>query len=216
MVEAGKDTGPILIARFKICAAGCSDFHGLILGGRALDSPRRGGLGFRPGPNTHVFDGLGGIQMVRKESIQPRPDQCYAIRVSLADSALDSDDGVASDASASGDSVMVWYSAPGPTYTGGSAWGPRSARPSSRPRRKAIHQGTALTYAGEPIVLMAGDGALVPVARAVKGSTDGKLCEVVVPAAGAAVEVVSGLWDTNGSDNESGADVELECGDVVL
>ena len=45
---------------------GTSHWHGLILGGRALDCAGRMGLGFRPGPDFHVLDTLG-IRMPRCE-----------------------------------------------------------------------------------------------------------------------------------------------------
>ena len=51
--------GHELFVRCKIAARGTSDWHGLILGGRALDCEARRGLGFRPGPESHVFDTLG-------------------------------------------------------------------------------------------------------------------------------------------------------------
>ena len=97
--EVGKETGPTIEARFKICRNGTSDFHGLILGARALDHVRRGGLGLHVGPVTHVLEGLG-IQVERKETIGVRPDRCYnvvadrchAITVALASSCVDSED----------------------------------------------------------------------------------------------------------------------------
>ena len=69
MTELGKDTGPIIWVRCKIFKAGQSDWHGLILGGRALDSPMTGGLGHRPTPKGHAFEALG-IIMERGEDIK--------------------------------------------------------------------------------------------------------------------------------------------------
>jgi len=69
--------GPEILVRGKICAAGQSDWHGIILGGRALDCEARKGLGFRPGPNSHVFDSLG-IVCPRVENTNcPRRDRAY-------------------------------------------------------------------------------------------------------------------------------------------
>ena len=68
MPELGKETGPVIWVRAKIFAAGQSDWHGLILGGRALDSPKLGGLGFRPTPTGHAFESLG-IMMDRLEDL---------------------------------------------------------------------------------------------------------------------------------------------------
>ena len=58
-------------ARFRrqprdLCAL--QDWRGLILGGRALDCAGRMGLGFRPGPETHVLDTLG-VQIPRCEDL---------------------------------------------------------------------------------------------------------------------------------------------------
>ncbi len=39
MLELGKDTGPEVRFRFKICAAGTTDWVGFIVGARALDDP---------------------------------------------------------------------------------------------------------------------------------------------------------------------------------
>ena len=47
-----------------------SDWHGLILGGRALDCAGRMGLGLRPGPETHVLD--------------TRKDRAYAFEARLS------------------------------------------------------------------------------------------------------------------------------------
>ncbi|CAE7035530.1 pol, partial [Symbiodinium sp. CCMP2592] len=53
--------GPEIFVRCKIAARGSSDWHGLILGGRALDCASRMGLGFRrfrAGPEHHILDTL--------------------------------------------------------------------------------------------------------------------------------------------------------------
>ena len=63
--------------RRKIAARGTS-WHGLILGG--LDCAGRMGLGFRPGPETHVLDTLG-VQIPRCEDLtRTRKDRAYAFR----------------------------------------------------------------------------------------------------------------------------------------
>ena len=76
-----------ILVRAKISAKGRSDWHGLILGGRSLDCQSRGGLGFRPGPTTHMLDTLG-IGMPRVEHIVQRPDRAYVARSVI--SSLDS------------------------------------------------------------------------------------------------------------------------------
>ncbi|CAK9019854.1 unnamed protein product [Durusdinium trenchii] len=71
----GQKTEEILV-RAKVIAKGLSTWHGLILGGRALDAVERGGLGFRPAASTHIFDALG-VRLWRKEGMEPFPDHAY-------------------------------------------------------------------------------------------------------------------------------------------
>ena len=59
MTELGKKTGPEILVRAKIFEKNGTDWHGLILGGQALDCVERGGLGHRPGSHAHVLEGLG-------------------------------------------------------------------------------------------------------------------------------------------------------------
>ena len=81
--EASKD-GPELFIRCKIAAKGCSDWHGIILGGRALDCEARGGLGFRPGPGFHFLDTVG-VKMPRCEDhSKGRHDRAYPFSVALS------------------------------------------------------------------------------------------------------------------------------------
>ena len=54
MTELNKATGPVLWVRCKSFETGASDWHGLILGGRALDCVELGGLGFNPTAGGHV------------------------------------------------------------------------------------------------------------------------------------------------------------------
>ena len=69
--------GPEVFVRCKVAARGTSDWHGLILGGRALDHPSCMGFGFRPGPDCHVLDTLG-IKMPRCEDLsRTRKDKAY-------------------------------------------------------------------------------------------------------------------------------------------
>ena len=78
--QASKD-GPELFIRCKIAAKGCSDWHGIILGGRALDCEARGGLGFRPGPGFHFLDTVG-VKMPRCEDhSEGRHDRAYPFSV---------------------------------------------------------------------------------------------------------------------------------------
>ncbi len=44
--------------RLMIFEKGKSEWRGIILGAKALDCAERGGLGFKPGQNFHVFVNL--------------------------------------------------------------------------------------------------------------------------------------------------------------
>ena len=68
LTEMGKSTGPEIYLRCKIFKKGTSDWIGIIIGARALDCEERGGLGFRPGAASHIFEKLN-IQMPRMESL---------------------------------------------------------------------------------------------------------------------------------------------------
>ena len=74
--------GPEIFVRCKIAARGSSDWHGLILGGRALDCASRMGLGFRPG--HHILDTLS-IRIPRCEDYtRVRKDRAYAFEARLS------------------------------------------------------------------------------------------------------------------------------------
>ncbi|CAK9017668.1 Pro-Pol polyprotein, partial [Durusdinium trenchii] len=88
--ERTKD-GPEILVRCKVAARGTSDWHGLILGGRALDCEAKSGLGFRPGPDAHILDTLG-IKIPRCEDLsRQRKDRAYAFHSVL--SSLDGPEG---------------------------------------------------------------------------------------------------------------------------
>eukprot|EP00439_Symbiodinium_sp_Y106_P054591 s2522_g7.t1 len=64
-----------ILVRAKVLGRGTSTWYGLILGGRALDSSDRGGLGFHPGATAHVLEGVD-IHLPRMEeteSFSPLP-----------------------------------------------------------------------------------------------------------------------------------------------
>ena len=76
--------GPEIFVRCKIAARGSSDWHGLFLGGRALDCASRMGLGFRPGPEHHILDTLS-IRIPRCEDYtRVRKDRAYAFEARLS------------------------------------------------------------------------------------------------------------------------------------
>ena len=149
LIEVGKKDGPQIKVRFKICAAGSTDWVGWIVGGRVLDCPARGGLGFLPMEHSHCFSGLG-IHTERTERPGgPRPDadcysvfpdSCYGIRLSAMDSDDESDcDLHYSSAVESTDSSYVHAS-----------------------------KGVPLVYDGDPITISQGEGAWVPVVAAAR------------------------------------------------
>ena len=75
--------GPEIFVRCKIAARGSSDWHGLILGGRASCASRMG-LGFRPGPEHHILDTLS-IRIPRCEDYtRVRKDRAYAFEARLS------------------------------------------------------------------------------------------------------------------------------------
>ena len=76
--------GPEIFVRCKIAARGSSDWHGLMLGGRALDCASRMGLGFRPGPEHPFLDTLS-IRIPRCEDYtRVRKDRAYAFEARLS------------------------------------------------------------------------------------------------------------------------------------
>ena len=76
--------GPEIFIRCKIAAKGTSDWHGLILGGRALDWESLHGLGFGPALDYHMLDSLG-VRLPRCEDhSRTRKDRAYAFSSSLS------------------------------------------------------------------------------------------------------------------------------------
>ena len=77
-------TGPEILVRCKIAARGTSDWHGLMLGGRALNCASGIGLGFRPGPEHRILDTLS-IRIPRHEDYsRARKDRAYAFEARLS------------------------------------------------------------------------------------------------------------------------------------
>ena len=175
MLELGKpNTGPDVLFRFKICSGGTTDWVGWIIGARAIDCKEREGLGFIPMSECHAFTTLG-IQMRRVERRgSERPDQCYAIRLSVFDS----------------DDESVDDSQPGAT----------SVKPSAGAELikeiESLPAGTALIYEGDAVELVEGAGLWVPVVAAQKSIAADSETLVVLPADDAPVEVVPGIWGT--------------------
>ena len=59
-----------ILVRAKVLGKGSSTWHGLILGGRALDAADRGGLGFHPGATAHVLEAVD-VHLPRLEDAEP-------------------------------------------------------------------------------------------------------------------------------------------------
>ena len=77
MTELGKNTGPVIYARFKICPNGTTDWVPIVLGARSIDCVERGGLGHSPLDKSHAMAKLG-IQMERVEQPYDRvKGSCY-------------------------------------------------------------------------------------------------------------------------------------------
>ena len=162
--------GPQVLLRFKIFSKGACDWHGLIIGGRALDVPERGGLGLRVTQDAYAFDGPGALLPRLEEDLAPRNDNVYGyrmlmLRASVFDSDAEEDDE---------DAVPV-------ARLGGV-------------RRETRLSGDPLLYEGDSLVLEPDEGAWLPVRRASVsvGVTTGD-CEVVLPAEGCASDVTPGL-----------------------
>ena len=73
------------------------------MGARAIDCPEKGGLGFLPLADAHSWQALG-ILTERTEKVGgPKPDSCYAVRLSSMDS--DSEEEAAAGAATAGAAV---------------------------------------------------------------------------------------------------------------
>jgi len=164
---ASAKEGPTILVRAKICAAGTSDWHGIILGGRALDCAERKGLGFKPEVHGHVLQTLG-ISMPRVEDNSAlRRDKAYPF-VSKVVGMFD-DEHLTATTVDSLDSTV-----------GGS---PCSSL--------LVYDGE------DDVTLETDDVVWIPVTRVDKESevVDSSHCEVVLPIVGT-VEALPGLWPT--------------------
>ena len=195
---AGRQPAPEVPIRFKIFGAGTCDWHGLILGGRTLDTTAKGGLGLRVTPDAYVLDGPGVILPRDEEGGYDRPDAAYGMQrpfvASVAPcmhlrSVFDSD----SDGE----------------EEGAEAFSPCTG---------------TLLFVGETLSLAPDEGAWIPVRRTQPpGVAEAAGCdvEVVLPSPGLAVEVVPGLWSTGSVEglvfvgNATDFDQCLEKGDRV-
>ena len=171
---------------------GQSDWKGLILGARALDTQVKGGLGFRMTDTHYVFETEGVVLPRLEEDMMPRQDDIYSVDAYATRSApvanvvglptrhaarshrslFDSDDDEEEDAG-EGRGFRIG------AMKGG-----------------VLEQGDPLKYEGEGLDLEPGDGAWVPVRR--KGSDrEGREREheVVLQPEDACTDVAPGMWE---------------------
>ena len=202
MLGAGKDDGPDIPIRFKICQAGTTDWVGWIVGARALDCPANGGLGFIPLEEVHHFSGPG-VNCERSEAPgSAKPDSCYAITASSLDDPIES----------ANVGLQGFGTCPEPYDSRGDA---RSG-------------GVSLLYEGDHCVLEQGEGAWIPVAPTTRkdvafaAASKGTTTKCVLPCSDSPVEAVPGIWDTDPSAvgtvcvvNVGELDVALSPGDKV-
>ena len=91
MCKKGKNEGPDIKARFKITARGATDWVGMILGGKAIDHPSRGGLGHCPCGDGHWMAELG-VMMDRIDQCMAGPPKGGIFGIQLVKGSFDSDD----------------------------------------------------------------------------------------------------------------------------
>ena len=163
--------------RCKITSLGTSDFHGLILGGRALDCEAKGGLGFRPEAHGHVLSALGIVMPRTEDSSNARRDRAYPFVsnvVSIFDDPPSALSGETGDAS---------YN-----FAASDDW--REIKGEGEPQTLLVSE--------EPVTLQPDDVAWIPVRRLGFCPPD-HMTEAVLPITvkgKATPEALPGLWET--------------------
>ena len=173
LIELGKNDGPQVLIRFKICKGSSTDWVGWILGGRCLDCAANGGLGFIPMEHSHSWTTLG-IQTERTE--RPgllKPDGCYVAGLCVVDSDSESEDAFCGG---------VWSFGPERQLCG----------PCHGPAASA---GVPLLYEGDPISISQGEGVWVPVVAASVPESEARV-RAAFPCSGSPVEAAPGIWDS--------------------
>ena len=137
------------------------------MGARAIDCPEKGGLGFLPLADAHSWQALG-ILTERTEKVGgPKPDSCYAIRLSSMDS--DSEEEVAAGAATAG-ATAGWKTLESSEFQ-------------------------SLLYEGDPITLSQGDAAWIPViVPSPMAPNVGQTLQCAFPCTDSPVELVPGMW----------------------
>ena len=85
--EMGRTTGPDVLVRCKDFATGSSGWHGIIMGGRALDTVENGCLGYRAASGVHFFEKLR-VALPRCEPMLPKSLGSISVYVASARSSI--------------------------------------------------------------------------------------------------------------------------------
>ena len=199
--------------RFKIFEAGASDWQGLILGGRTLDTPAKGGLGLRVTDTHYVLESEGVILPRVEEDRMPRKDWVYMLSSARGRPSGSALGPPAVGAAVYAKSVVDSDGEESSTEAGGKAAAVTGV---------AEEGGDPLKYEGERIDLEPGEGAWVPVRRKRRqGPTQEHKAEVVLQGLGAPTDVAPGLWTTGQDEglvfvaNTTAFDQEVEPGATV-
>ena len=239
--DMSSDRERIKMIRFKIMESNSSSWHGLIIGGRALDCEARGGLGFRPERDHHWLDSLR-VRLPRLEDSDVYQEKrVLAFRDSLMDqreiprSCMDEEsegneslpDPAASDPSDTAETASVSeVESDLEDYQVSSA--KRYAvflSETKKIQKKSAVKGFDVLALDVPggMTLEGGEGAFVPVRRiSVSGNRPRETdVEAVHQAKGTAISMAPGLWKTGAVDgvilitNPLSSDVGVEDGEVL-
>ena len=202
--------------RFKVFGAGQSDWKGLILGARALDTKARGGLGFRVTDEHYVLESEGVVLPRLEEDKMPRQDEVYTCGVyayrSPAPVTVQGRPGA--DAEASNKSIFD-SDDEGEEKGAGFQIGAVAMTTSE--------DGDQLVYRGEDdLELEPGEGAWIPVKRTGTGyRPNGVQQEVVLQQDEACTDVAPGVWEPGMREglvfvaNTTNFDQRVETGAIV-
>ena len=190
--------------RFKIFGQGQSDWKGLILGARALDTQARGSPGFRVTDNQYALESEGMVQRRLGEDMMPRKDDVY-----LVDAYAIHDDLRQQFDLAQARSVIVEAvrGRPALAAAGGnkSVFDPEDeddveeARGFQMGAFRACESGDqdAIEHDGEGFDLEPGESAWIPVRRNEKSAAEERRnpLEIILQPERACTDVAPGMWE---------------------